>query len=167
MPAVNQMMPQSQGVRHSGFEVCFLGCKVLWLIVIHNCTQIGGFSHGKSYATDVAEILARSQMHRGPPLPPSDAEHRPSSPLHHAYPLSPQSFQQNERPFHHVPPASFAQQRMSSRFSGQRQPSGGDVDVDEDTAVEQKPTKKAWQIEVERLRLLSLQSQQISGMNLM
>jgi hypothetical protein len=160
------MVPQSQGSRHSGFEVGFL-LYVLWLIGVHNCTQIGGFSHGKSYATDVAEILARSQMmHRGPSLPPSDTEHQPSSPSHRAYPLSPQSFQQNERPFHHVQPAPFAQQRISSRVAGQRQPSGGDVDVDEDTAADQKPTKKAWQIEVERLRL-SLQSQQISGMFLM
>jgi hypothetical protein len=104
--------------------------------------QVGGFAHGKSYATDVAEILARSQElvhpthHRGLAIP-TDAEYQQQSTASHGIRTPPpQMLQQNARAFHHVSPTP--------------------------TSAEQRPMKKAWEIEVERLRS-SLQSQHLPG----
>ncbi len=78
---------------------------------------------------------------------PADQAGQPYAP--HLFPLSSQ-----------LAPSSYPQKQSLARFSAQHQVSGADLDAD--TSVDPVPVKKAWELEVERLRLAKLQ-QQVSG----
>jgi len=157
--------------------------------------QVGGFAHGKSYATDVAEILARSgaSVHpshlRGLPLASSDARRsalpgfgavdddriqdddwnagahaeyqQPFAP-HHFVP-SPQPLQPSDRSIQMAPP-SYPQKLSTAKFPAPHQISGNGPDAN--ISADQIPAKKAWELEVERLRM-AMQQQQVSGARLL
>jgi hypothetical protein len=161
----------------------------LWLMC--GFDQVGGFSHGKSYATDVAEIIARSQaslhpaQQRGLPLPPADGR-RAAAPVDvapggtwahdeqfagvdahadHLRQYSPlPSFQHNDNFLNHAISPTFLQGNLSSRSHSQLHAGGSEHDVG--ASAEQRPQKKAWELEVERLRL-TMQQQHLAGLFLL
>ena len=184
--AATHMFAQPQAGLHLGFEVCALFALCLWLMC--GFDQVGGFSHGKSYATDVAEIIARSQasmlpaQQRGLPRPPADVR-RAVAPVdavpsgtwahddeqfagvdahadHHRQYSPLPSIQHNENSLNHAISPTYLQGNVSSRSHSRLHVGGSERDVD--ASAEQRPQKKAWELEVERLRL-TMQQQHLAG----
>jgi hypothetical protein len=143
--------------------------------------QVGGFASGKSYATDVAEMVARSQAvmhpshHRG--LPPQPNYAQPSMPPgagfangpwvqddewhagaeqqfpHQLQPREPQHSYPQNGSVSPLKQPSYIQQPSLGRHPMQNHIRGVAPDADASTVPQPGQGKKAWEVEVERLRL--------------